>query len=144
MRWSFCQSGSIEDLIAELAFQAHVLECRVKSSAALVRFEVNIQSTTPTMSIPHHSQEEFEAQRRFVEQVLQVQQPSFPQGELSKEDEGELAFAVACDVKGQVVKIAFTKPVAWLGLDLVSCRNMIKLLQDKANALERSQRPSRD
>ena len=40
----------------------------------------------------------------------------YPMGQISPDDEGEIAIAVAGDVKNGVVRIQFNHPLTWLAL----------------------------
>lgn len=55
----------------------------------------------------------------------------FPQGRLTKDDEGELRIAVA--VNGSKIIVHFGKPVAWIGLDADLARSLGRILIEKAD-----------
>ena len=61
----------------------------------------------------------------------------FPYGDLGKEDEGELAMAIAADPQHGVVRMLFGKPVGWLALPAGHARQLGAMLTEKANELER-------
>jgi hypothetical protein len=88
------------------------------------------------MSISHHSEEEFQKQQRFIEQVLKVASPRFPQGVCNPQDEGELAFAMAVDHRAKLLRIEFGKPVGWLAMPLREAREFQALLAAKITELE--------
>lgn len=58
----------------------------------------------------------------------------FPMGQVSDDDEGELALGVAYDEVNGIVRLDFGKPVAWLGLDKSTAINLGKALIQKAGA----------
>lgn len=58
----------------------------------------------------------------------------FPQGKLSDDDEGELKLAVAFDPVDGIVKLAFGKPIAWIGLPPAEAVQLAKMLMAKAGA----------
>ena len=58
----------------------------------------------------------------------------FPQGKLSDEDEGELKIGVAFDRVDGIIKLAFGKPIAWLGLPPAEAVELGKTLLMKAGA----------
>jgi hypothetical protein len=88
------------------------------------------------MSIQHHSSAEDAAIRRFINETMEVSEREFPHGQVSKDDEGETAFAVAADPKNKIVRIQFTKPMKWIGLDVESARVFKALLALKIAELE--------
>lgn len=95
------------------------------------------------MSVPHHSEAEFQAQQRFISEMLQRSKPNFPQGKISDNDLGELSYAVAVDFTRNVVIIRYAKPIDWIGLDAKSCRDLSKLLCEKATQLELGPEPTK-
>lgn len=89
------------------------------------------------MGASHHgSQAEYEAQQRFIAEMLHKAKPAYPQGRLNERDEGETAFAVAADLERKVVIIRFAKPIDWLGLHVAETRQLANLLLEKAAQLE--------
>lgn len=90
------------------------------------------------MSIQHHSPEESEAQKRLLEEFLRTAERKWPHGRISGDDDGETAFAIAADPRNKIVRIQFTKPMDWLGLDAKSARHLAKLLTEKADEIERA------
>jgi hypothetical protein len=88
------------------------------------------------MSVQHHaSPEEHANTRRMLDEFLGNAKPRFPQGKISEDDEGELAFAVAVDPIRKVVMLRFSKPVDWLGMDKQSTLKLAVMLTEKANQL---------
>ncbi len=61
----------------------------------------------------------------------------FPRGQAGDDDEGELRLALAADRDHGIVRVAFGKPVGWLGLDVVTARLLAKNLLEKADEVER-------
>ncbi len=57
----------------------------------------------------------------------------FPEGKLTKMDEGELAMAIGTH-QGKVV-IDFGKPTAWIGFTKEQAYELANTLRDKANSL---------
>ena len=57
---------------------------------------------------------------------------AFPEGRLGEDDEGELRMGVTRD--GGIVKLAFGKPVAWLGLPPETAIQLGKMLMTQAGA----------
>ena len=83
------------------------------------------------MSISHHSSpEDEEARRRFVEQVMGKAQEHFSEGRLSRQDQGDLSFAIASDKANGVVLISFGRPVIWIGMPKQQALQMAKLLTE--------------
>jgi hypothetical protein len=87
------------------------------------------------VSCQHHSEAEFQAQSRLIEEIFGRAKPSFPQGKIAENDKGELAFAVALDTGKQAVVVRFAKPVDWIGLDRESALHLANLLLQKAAQL---------
>lgn len=71
----------------------------------------------------------------MLDEFLQREVPRFPQGKISRNDEGELSFAIALDLSKQAVVIRFAKPVDWIGLDRKSALHLADLLIQKAAEL---------
>lgn len=59
---------------------------------------------------------------------------SFPQGQLSDDDQGGLRMGVAYDKLNGIVRLEFGKPVAWLGLPPPQAIELGKLLMMNAGA----------
>ena len=93
------------------------------------------------MSMSHHSAEEQEAQSRLLQQFLNKAQEHHSDGRLNRQDEGDLAFAVAADPRNQVILIDFGKPVKWCGMNTKQARMLAQLLLDKADELDKSTVP---
>lgn len=93
------------------------------------------------MNMQHHSDQEFQAQQRFVSELLGRAKPNFPAGKISENDLGELSFAVAADIRKQVVIIRYAKAVDWVGLDSKSARYLAGLLSEKADQLDAGSTP---
>lgn len=89
------------------------------------------------MSCSHHqSMEEVEAQKRLVDQIMGRAQTEFSEGRLHKQDEGELAFAVAADPENNVVLIHFGKPVAWVGMNRKQAEGFRDLLTEHISKIK--------
>jgi len=61
----------------------------------------------------------------------------FPQGAADATDEGELRMALAVDHQQAIVRIAFGKPIAWIGLPSAEARGLAAMLIEKADELDR-------
>jgi hypothetical protein len=85
------------------------------------------------MSTSHHGDPE--AERRLLDQFLNRAEPAFPRGKIHKEDEGQLAFALAVDPRNQIVIIHFGKPVDWIGLAKADALRLATMLLEKAKEL---------
>jgi hypothetical protein len=59
---------------------------------------------------------------------------AFPQGKLNDNDEGELRMAVGYEPVGDIVRVEFGKPVAWLGLPRVNAVELANMLLRHAGA----------
>jgi len=60
----------------------------------------------------------------------------FPQGQADATDEGEIRLAIAADHQQAIVRLAFGKPIAWLGLPSNDARALAQMLIDKADELD--------
>lgn len=68
--------------------------------------------------------------------MLRVQSPRFPRGQLSPDDEGEIAFAIAVDHKAKLIRIEFGKSVSWMAMPLQEAKQLQQLLTEKIRELE--------
>lgn len=71
------------------------------------------------MSTGHHGSidaDQRDMLERFSDQVNNIAARAWPQGRMSNDDDGELTYGVATDVRHQCIKIVFPKPVEWIGL----------------------------
>lgn len=90
----------------------------------------------------HHEEELSDELRAHLESNMEklAQQlgatGKFPEGKLTDNDEGELAFAVTA-YHGKVV-VNFGKPIASLGMSPEQARGFALLLRKNANAIERT------
>ena len=60
----------------------------------------------------------------------------FPQGKLSEDDEGELAFRIAADPIKNVIIIDFGTPVKWLGFPNDYAIGLANLILKRAEELK--------
>jgi len=87
---------------------------------------------TLEMSSSHHgSQEQRELLKRLMDQGNGTSKREYPDGRLSGDDEGTLAYAIAADLRHQIIRIEFNKPVDWLGLDKDSAEALRDKLTEK-------------
>jgi hypothetical protein len=61
----------------------------------------------------------------------------FPRGRADATDEGELRLALAADHTNAIVRIEFGKPIAWIGLASSDARALAKMLNDKADEIDK-------
>lgn len=87
------------------------------------------------MSINHHSAEEDAARDRLLDHVLGRAVRNHPDGRLSREDDGELAFAIAADKENQVVILNFGKSVKWVGFPKKQAVALAEMLLARASEL---------
>lgn len=90
------------------------------------------------MSIQHHgiSPQDEAAQQRLIDEIFGRAKLKWPQGQCSPDDLGETAFAIAVDPSANIVRIHFTKPMTWLGLDKDSATKLRDLLTEKIGQLK--------
>jgi len=84
----------------------------------------------------HHgsSPDQMDPERRVaLSQEVKKLLGEFPDGRLNPQDEGALAMAVSSE--GRVVKIEFTKPVAWIGFSAQEAVDLAELLIKRARAI---------
>lgn len=60
----------------------------------------------------------------------------FPRGRLNPDDEGEIAVGVAVD--GDVVVLAFPKPVAWVGMPAEQAEKLADTIKQRAAEARRN------
>src|ERR1700748_3506373 len=87
------------------------------------------------MSLSHHSAEDQEAHRLFMEQLLGTAKREWPQGRIAGEDDGALAFAIAADHGTKRIIIRFPKAVDWLGLTCNDGAQLRNKLDEKIGEL---------
>ena len=75
---------------------------------------------------------------RLISEIKGTANREWPQGRVSGDDDGVTAFAIAADRDNKIVRIQFTKPMFWLGLDNKSARDLAAKLIEKAEDLERN------
>ena len=90
------------------------------------------------MSIEHHRPEDFENQNRFFDEIANIAKRKWPGGRISGDDDGVTAYAIAADPENRIVRIQFTKPMCWLGLDIKSARKLRDSLDDKIAELSKA------
>lgn len=89
------------------------------------------------MSIEHHglTPQEQNAKQRLYDEIFGRAKLKWPHGQISNDDLGETAFAIAVDPEHNIVRIHFTKPMMWLGLDRKTAEAMRDLLDSKIKEL---------
>lgn len=87
------------------------------------------------MSIQHHSPEENEATQRFISEIMKTSERKWPDGRLSGDDDGETAYAIAADPRNKIVRIQFSKPMCWIGLDVKAAKHLRDMLDEKLKEL---------
>jgi hypothetical protein len=60
----------------------------------------------------------------------------FPRGKLNREDEG--AVEVAVGIQGDVVVLAFPKPVAWFGMAAEQAEEVAEMIKQRAQEARRN------
>lgn len=89
------------------------------------------------MSTPHHgfAPQDEAARQRLMDEIFGRASLKWPQGQISKDDLGETAFAIATDTMNKVIRIHFTKPIVWIGLDKESAIKLRDILTQKIEEL---------
>lgn len=90
------------------------------------------------MSIEHHSPEDAANRKRLIDEIFGHAQRKWPDGRISGDDDGVTAYAIAADPANRIVRIQFTKPMLWLGLDVKSARQLRDALDDKLSELSKA------
>ena len=98
------------------------------------------------MSIEHHGAQqppidptERAAMDRILDEIMGKAERTYPHGRVSGDDLGEAAFAIAADPVHRIIRIQFTKPMTWLGLDLPTATKLRDLLAEKIRELINAQ-----
>lgn len=60
----------------------------------------------------------------------------FPDGKSTPDDQGATHYAIAADTQRRLVVIQYSKPIAWIGLDLQSAKALRDKLTEKISVLE--------
>jgi hypothetical protein len=87
------------------------------------------------MSIQHHSPEDAENEKRLIDEIFRTAERKWPHGRISGDDDGVTAYAIASDPEHKIVRIQFTKPMLWLGLDIKAARKLRDAIDDKLSEL---------
>lgn len=87
------------------------------------------------MAMPHAGGDP-ELLRQFIADVQGVSERRFPHGRIGPDDDGEMTFAIATDLKHRIVRIQFSKPTAWLGLDVEAAERLRDALDAKIRDLK--------
>ena len=88
------------------------------------------------MSSPHHHSEPQTPEqqaliRRFFDEASGAAEREYPNGRLGPDDDGTLTYAVAADRRHGVIKIVFSTPTGWLGLDIKAAEELRDTLTKK-------------
>lgn len=73
--------------------------------------------------------------QRLLNELQGKAERQWPHGRIAGEDDGESAYAIATDLERGVVRIQFTKPMQWIGLDIPSATALRDKLTEKINEL---------
>lgn len=89
------------------------------------------------MSTPHHgfSPQDEAAQQRLIDEIFGRAKLKWPRGQISNDDLGETAFGIATDTANKIIRIHFTKPITWIGLDKDSAIKLRDILTQKIGEL---------
>lgn len=87
------------------------------------------------MSASHHSGNQSELVKRFLEQINGTARRQYPAGRMGAEDDGQLSYAMANDDKHQTIVIRFGKPIEWVGLGLTEAVELRDQLTERIAAL---------
>jgi hypothetical protein len=68
---------------------------------------------------------------RFHNELEGIAKREWPDGRISNEDDGVLSLAITTDLQHQCIRIAFAKPVTWLGLDRESAEHLRDQLTER-------------
>jgi hypothetical protein len=85
---------------------------------------------------PASPAEQLAAANLLIDQIAGNAQRRWPKGKISKDDDGETAISIAADLNARVIRIQFSKPMVWLGLDLEEARYVRDVLNEKIAELE--------
>lgn len=72
-----------------------------------------------------------EVVQRFRDQLLGLNRRTYSDGRMAPDDDGDLTYAVAADLKHKMIRIDFGKPVVWIGLPPENVEQLIQILQEK-------------
>lgn len=80
-------------------------------------------------------QREQEARELLEKQLRGVREKSYPNGQASPDDQGELALMVTVDEEKQIIRIEFGKEVKWLGMHAEQAVHLAEMLIEKAKTI---------
>lgn len=86
--------------------------------------------------IPHHNPHDEELLDQFFRQAAGNEPRKWPDGRVSGDDDGEVVYCIAADPVHNIVRIQFPSALNWLGLDIISARQLAVALTEKADQLE--------
>lgn len=81
------------------------------------------------MSVQHHG--DSDAMKRLIDQLDGRAKRQFPNSRVDAKDDGALSYAIATDMRHRIIRIDFTKPVEWLGLDIQSAEYLRDSLTER-------------
>jgi hypothetical protein len=82
------------------------------------------------MAIPHHESDQNPLLQRFRQELEGTAPTEYPHGKCCGEDEGLTVFKIATDRAHGVIRIEYSQPMKWVGLDLDAAIG----LRDQLNA----------
>ena len=96
------------------------------------------------MSVQHHGfqgepmdEEMKKLFQRFEDQKSGKAKRTYSDGRKAADDEGDLAFKIGPDEKGEFIKIEFGKPVEWIGLPPENAIALAQMLIKHARAISK-------
>jgi len=71
-----------------------------------------------------------------VYEESEIMNQSYSHGKISSDDQGDLRIAIAADREHNIVRIHFGKDINWLGLDVQSAEQFVRVLEAKIDELK--------
>ncbi len=89
------------------------------------------------MSFQHHgdSDSQRETMQRFIDELEGRAHRRWPNGRTGPDDDGELSYAITNDTQRGIIRIEFSKPTEWIGLDLAAAKQLRDSLTERILAL---------
>ncbi len=87
------------------------------------------------MSLSNH-EPDHESEKRFIAEMLGAAKREYPAGRVGPNDEGLSTYAIAYDPTYKIIRIQFTTPMNWIGLELESAVQLYDALGAKLKEME--------
>lgn len=78
-----------------------------------------------------HDEEQTKLMQDYINEMHGKMKRRFPDSRVGPDDDGATTYAIASDPRHGIIRIQFTKPIVWLGLDRESAEQLRDSLDEK-------------